>query len=215
MNKNIIEESFLKDVADHKIEIIRDNGVNRHIRFRRDNSYAYGFDLITWKGHLCYTGDMGTYVFARIEDMFNFFIMDKSDFNHSHKNKLNINTGYWAEKVLSMDRHGKIKEFSSELFEAAIKDYFESYFENTDDVDEKEDCWEEIESRVLSYSEENEYAAMDAAIKFEHNGFEFVDFFETNCREYTLHYIWCLYAIVWGILKYRKLLVDTDLIKDE
>lgn len=212
MNKNITEKRFLKDVSNHKIEIIRDDGVNRHIRFRRDNSYVYGFDLITWKGHLCYTGDMGTYVFARIEDMFDFFIMDKSDFNYSYKNKLNINSGYWAEKVLSMDRYGKIKEFSPELFEVAIKEAFENYFS---DEEGKEDCWSEIESRVLSCSEDNEYVAMDAAMSFEYNGFEFVDFFETNCREYTLHYIWCLYAIVWGILKYRKLLVDTDLMKDK
>lgn len=205
MNKDITEERFLKDVSTHKIEIIRDDGVDRHIRFKRENSYAYGFDLITWKGHLCYTGDMGTYVFARIEDMFDFFIMDKSDFNHSGNRKLNINPGYWAEKVLSVDKHYGIKEYSSELFESTIKEAFRDYFEDEEDIEKKDKCWNEIESKVLSYSDESEECAMRVVINFECDGFEFTDLWGLDFKEYTVHYIWCLYAIVWGILEYRKL----------
>lgn len=35
--------------------------------------------------------------------------------------------------------------------------------------------------------------------------FEFIDFFDYGSAErFTWHYIWCLYAIVWGIMKYDE-----------
>lgn len=73
------EQRFLNDVANHEMIIIRDDGVNRHVRFKRPNSSCMYFDLITWPGHLCYTGDMGSYVFRRLEDMFEFFRTDRND----------------------------------------------------------------------------------------------------------------------------------------
>ncbi len=69
------EARFLKDVANHEMQIIRDDGVQRHLRFKKPGTMCYHFDLITWGGHLCYTGDMGTYVFTRVHDMFDFFRM--------------------------------------------------------------------------------------------------------------------------------------------
>ena len=33
---------------------------------------------------------------------------------------------------------------------------------------------------------------------------EFYDFWETDLEEYTFRYLWCLYAIVWGITQYDK-----------
>ena len=46
------EEQFLKDAADHQMEVLRDDGVNRHLRFRNPESNAYWFDIITWPGAL-------------------------------------------------------------------------------------------------------------------------------------------------------------------
>ena len=71
------EQSFLKDVAEHQMTVLRDDGVNRHVQFRRPGTICMGFELITWPGYLCYTGDMGTYVFRRLEDMFEFFRTDR------------------------------------------------------------------------------------------------------------------------------------------
>ena len=39
-------------------------------------------------------------------------------------------------------------------------------------------------------------------------GYEFTDFWEHNFQEYTYHYIWQLYAIVWGINVWDKSLKD-------
>jgi hypothetical protein len=30
----------------------------------------------------------------------------------------------------------------------------------------------------------------------------FTDFFEHSLEDYTFHYIWCCYALVWGIRQY-------------
>ena len=47
------EERFLKNAAAHQMEVLRDDGVNRHLRFRNPESSAYWFDIITWPGTLC------------------------------------------------------------------------------------------------------------------------------------------------------------------
>lgn len=191
------EERFLSDVTDHKMEIIRDDGVNRHLKFRKPGTGCYGFDLVTWPWKLCVTGDCGTFVFARLEDMFRFF---RSDVKLKEPKKLFINTGYWEEKVLSADRHGGTQMFSERIFKEAVKRSFDLHFEDAEDGDKKARCWDEIEDRVLCCS--NEYEAYDAIGSFEHEGFTFVDFFEYNTKEYTFKFLWCLYAIAWGIEQY-------------
>lgn len=88
-------ESFMRDVATHEMTVFRDDGLYRHIRFRRPNTMRTHFDLITYPGYLCYSGDMGTYVFSRLDDMFEFFRTDRD-----------INPGYWSEKLQAVDNHG-------------------------------------------------------------------------------------------------------------
>lgn len=194
-------ERFLKDIQDHEMNIIRDEGLYRHIRYKRPGSMSYYYDLITWKGHLCITGDMGTYVFSRIEDMFEFFV-DEEDLGN---NKLTINPYYWQQKVLSESRFGDgVEEFSSELFEENIKRHFELYFEDEGDEDIKKETWEAIKNEILYYTDDHSYFLYDRVFNFEYKGFQFDDFWETNNKVYTFHYIWICYAIVWGIKKYFK-----------
>lgn len=33
-------------------------------------------------------------------------------------------------------------------------------------------------------------------------GFEFVDFFDGSMNRFTFHFLWCCYALAWGINKY-------------
>lgn len=197
------EESFLKYVENHSMKIIRDDDLHRHLSFTNNGSSVYRFDLITWPGHLCISGDCGTYVFARIPDMFSFFRMDKNDFNYSEKRGLNINPGYWGEKLKSIDKQGRYKDYYPEIFEEKIKEYFEDWeFESED---QKEDVWAEIEAEVLNNAYDGETRAFDAALCFESsNGHQFDDFWEVDSTDYTFHYIWCLYAIVYGIHMYDQ-----------
>ncbi|MEN5374297.1 hypothetical protein [Stenotrophomonas hibiscicola] len=41
---------FEKDTAEHQMEVLLDNGVYRHLRFKRPGSYAFSFDVVTWPG---------------------------------------------------------------------------------------------------------------------------------------------------------------------
>jgi hypothetical protein len=113
-----IAERFAADTAQHEMTVLRDDGLYRHLQFVRvapspktgkpERSSFYWFELVTWPGHLAITGDCGTYVFARIEDMFGFF--------RGHR----VNPGYWAEKVRG---DVNLKKYSSDLFRQRTTEY--------------------------------------------------------------------------------------------
>lgn len=185
-----IKRKFLVDVADHQIYVLLDNGVYRHLRFRADSS-VYWFDLITWPGCLTINGDMGTYVFSRLEDMFQFFRTDR-DYGGS----LYIRLSYWAEKVRADDVHSPVREYSPEVFRAAVMNRIQ------DDENVTPEIREGIELEVLKKADDGQYAAMEAAVNFEHDDFRLTDFWEVNITDYTWHFVWCCFAIAWGIEKY-------------
>lgn len=206
-NNNVCtEDRFLNDVKDHKISIVKDDGVHRFIRFKRPNTISYWFDITTWPGFLCISGDMGTYVFSRLNDMFEFFRADPKHFQ-SKGESLGINPGYWGEKLRSIDHNNGFKEFDSAEFESRVKDHFKTYMAPDISDDLKSELWQEIKENVLFYSDEEcrAYSAINDFRFTSDDGeeFEFVDFFDSGSTEiYTFHYIWCLYAIVWGISQY-------------
>lgn len=111
------QDRFLKDAGSHVMTVIRDDGVHRHLRFRKapPAGSEYWFDLITWPGSLCIDGDMGTYVFRRLPDMFEFFCTDR-EYNEKRGRKLGINAGYWGEKLQATANHGGHIEFSKSDF---------------------------------------------------------------------------------------------------
>ncbi len=187
------EESFLRDVAEHQMQILRDDGVYRHIRFKQPGTSDMHFDLITWPWRLCYTGDMGTFVFQRLEDMFVFFRTDR----HRDKPGLHTNPGYWSEKVEAADRHDGIKEYRAEKFRRRITEWL-------DDAGASPELREAVEDEVLSCADEGEYEARRAVRDFDHeDGADiFTDFWEIDLTEYTHRFMWCCYALAWGIQKY-------------
>lgn len=210
MSETCTEDIFLRDIAKHKMVVLRDDGIDRHIRFTREGSINMRFDIITWPGHLCYTGDMGTFVFSRIEDMFDFFRTAKNDFNYNKKG-LSINLGYWGEKLLSVSRFGGYEEFDSDYFAKVIRQYrLEWIREHRDFLTKDERCelWEAIEDEVLSAIDDGENQAQVAAHNFSHvinrQVFQFDDLFDHNFTRATFHYIWCCYALAWGIEQYDK-----------
>ncbi len=188
-------EDFKRCVASHEMIVIRDDGVNRHIRFQRPGTMCMHFDILTWPGYLCYTGDMGTYVFRRLHDMFQFFRRDEG------RPEYRIDFRYWAEKMEAADRRDGFEEFSADTFRSEVKDYFEQATDDDEDWTEsrKSALWDEIERDVLDRSEEyGEHGAFLALRDFRYDGFEFVDW-ERSCKEYTHRFLWCCHALEWGI----------------
>ena len=209
------EERFLRDVSKHEMTVIRDDGVHRHIRFKQPDSSNMFFDLVTWPGFLCYSGDMGTYVFQRTQDMFGFF--------RKNGRLDGIDRRYWAEKIEAADNTG-VTRHSHDEFMRQINDWVDQHAEGDkpgDDEPEQLALWAEayaelraeVESEVLS-ADSNEVRCFDAANDFEHAGdawqafhgpdakFEFTDFWEVDTKEYTPRFLWCCYALAWGIEQY-------------
>lgn len=185
-NRKYAFERFMKDTASHKMETLLDNGMYRHLKFTNGGSSFYRFDLVTWPGHLCACGDMGTFVFMRVDDMFRFFRSDKG--------KLDINPSYWAEECQT----GKesLEEYRPEIFRACIEAWM-------DEAEFSMEARKAVAEEVLSCADYGEYEAIRAALDFEVDGQQgFPDFYECRLRDWTFQYLWICYAIVWGIQQY-------------
>lgn len=198
---------FLRDVKDHVIEIIRDGDINRHIRFRKPGSMCMHFDLITWPGYLCYTGDMGTYVFSRLDDMFQFFRKDPDQ---------SIDFRYWAEKLQAVDASmgkGSATEFDPERFKEVINGYRLRWIKDGRDAltkVQRRELWEAVDDEVLHYLDQGEHTVFDEANRFQWQAgvkqytYSFNDLWDLRFTRHTYHFLWCCHALAWGINLYDK-----------
>lgn len=183
------EESFLKDVSKHVMTVVRDDGVHRHLRFKQPESSNMFFDIVTYPHFLVYSGDMGCYVFSRINDMFEFF-------RGSADGSLRINLGYWSEKLEATDKPDGHERYEPD----ALREHLEAWLKEQE-VDE--DLRERIEDEVLSYADDGEVRARDAMTSFQYEGrYPFQDSWECDFTEYTYRFVWCCYALAWAIRTY-------------
>lgn len=217
MDTNEIETHFLSDVSSHQMEVIRDDGASRHIRFKTPGTVCYFFDLITWPGSLCITGDCGTYVFQRLTDMFEFFRTDRT--HRRDPSKLAINLQYWTEKLVAVDggrRGGNVKEFDPDAFTKVINEYRVQWMRDakesgTLDKENRRLLWESVDDQVLFNLEDGGDRAQMAAYDFNYDpsggsrsreSWSFTDLFEHDFTEYTHSIVWNCYALAWGIEQY-------------
>ena len=192
MVENWSEEGFLQDVREHRMTVLHDSGVYRHVRFAKPGTCLMQFDLVTWPGYLAFSGDVGAYVFSRLRDMFEFF----RDSRPWPTGPIEVNLGYWAEKCQAQDCSSGIREYSPERFREKVEQWVA-------DADLSEECRAAVQREVLSRAEEGEYAARQALEQFDREyrlGFE--DFWEADCRDWTVRYVWCCRALCWAIHQY-------------
>lgn len=213
------EQQFLKDVESHVMEVIKDDGLYRHIRFREPGTMMQHFDLITWPGYLCYCGDMGTYVFTRLADMFQFFRTDRKYAQESGRT-LGINRSYWSEKLQAVDgqrRNGSAMEFSEEKFRRVINEFRvhwvrEAAREQALDKEQRRELWEAVDQEVLGELDNSGDFAKYAAYRFSWSPsssrrdeyWSFQDLWEHSFEDYTHRFTWCCYALAWGVQKYDE-----------
>ena len=191
MNNQMNKEDFLKDVANHQLTILKDDGIYRHIHLGSPNTNNQSFEIVTWPGYLSYSGDMGCFVFSRLEDMFRFFRDSSGD--------LKINTGYWSEKLHAVDSCDGYKKFSWDSFVESLMEFCET---------EEQKKWMNDE---LEYIENDEFGAVEFYRNFDNDNdlsIDLSDFFECTHSVPTQRYLWCCYALVWAIKQY-------DLVKQE
>lgn len=156
------------------------NGIYRHIVFQQQkHAFLHRFELITTPGLLTIHGDMGTWCFSRVDDMFTFFRGNPGD----------INPSYWHEKLQA--GRNDATEFDGEYFKECLMDNLdeEASQELLDAIEDIE--WSDFEPDVRRQVDELEV-----------DGFRFTDTWEIKGHKYNYQFIWCLYAIVWGIRQY-------------
>lgn len=200
------QKRFERDVASHVMTVVRDDGIDRHIKFRRPDCSSYWFEILTWRGTLCIRGDMGTYVFSRLEDMFQFFRTD----DRGDPARLYINKGYWAEKLQAVSCNGygagSAETFSADKFKRRVVERFREYCRDRYVAhDKRQEMWEALREDVLEAADDNGASrAWDTLNEFHDRDHPriFEDCWEWNCKEYTFHFVWNLYAIAWAIRKY-------------
>lgn len=191
-----VRKRFAEDTKDHRLEIVHDDGVHRCLYVSKASTSSYSFWITTWPGRLCFSGDMGCYVFSRLHDMFQFHRRGAK--GESGK----ISFSYWAEKVEAEDRHCKVEKFEAAAFAAAARAQLAEYIAEHEGInaDDQERLTEEVDQAV-GYAEDGDvlsaYRAMDDAEHGRRRPFQ--DFSETNCDELTWSFVWCCYAIEWAI----------------
>ena len=138
-----------------------------------------------------------------------------------------INTGYWGEKLEAVKRHGGYLEYDADMVREQVEEHLESWIKWEELSEEDAKSLREAAEEEINYGEgrDNAYSSISS---FEHKigeeayweqstrdlvgagspkfkTFQFQDIFEWRWEDYTAHYVWCCYAIVWGINQYDAL----------
>lgn len=165
-----VRERIANDLKHHVVTERHAVGLYRHWRCQKPDTWCMGFDIVTWPGSLCFTGDMGDYLFQRTADMVAFMESACKSYD------------YAAEKCVAHD--GRLEEFSGELLEEVLAEV----------LAEKPDTAEAIQDIRSAYSEcDNGHDAYRAM--YESNLWDGCDM--PSCEIYTFHFLWCLHAIKW------------------
>lgn len=213
------QDRFERDVEQHQMTVIRDDGANRHLSFRKPGTSIYWFDIITWPGHLCINGDCGTYVFRRLPDMFEFFRSDKH--KGQEEGRLYTNPQYWTEKLVAASANGRhlsgVEELDMPGFKRMVMEEIDEYMEVKDGnpfggelvTEVKRDLNYEVFGDLYDSTPINEahrriyeFSFVDPATNKTHHPFEGT---ESVPKNYTFHVMWNLYAIAWAIRHYDAL----------
>ena len=137
-------------------------------------------------------GDIGAYVFSQTEDMLAFFSNDD----------LSIDPVYWTQILQATSKTEGHERFTEEAFEKAIERVFSTWeFESQA---ERDQAWQRVQTAMLCATTEEQAWENLTAFKSK-SGYPFQKFGRLNFRAFTPHYIWCLFAIVWGIQQYQAL----------
>lgn len=193
MDYKEVYEAFVQDVKDHVVIVELDQGVFRHLVCKKPGTTIQSFEITTWPGYLAVTGDMGAFLFSRVNDMFEFFRTGKEPWM--------ISFGYWAEKCQAVDRRDGFRQFSAKRFDEVVLDWISEWPEEA-----KEEAKEALLNKDFGTEDKARYEAAHVRCTDLSDGtlYDFSDFFEADVTEYTWHFIWCCYAIEWAIKKYDE-----------
>lgn len=204
------KDQFFIDVHDHQLTVIKDDGLYRHLRLSRPKSSTYRFDIITWPGYLAVAGDMGEWVFTRLDDMFEFF--------RGGLERPSID--YWAEKCRAADRTSRqpIYEFDRAMATLHVEEWIDDYIHQWGEGIDNSWRGDSLRGSVLDSLESamNDEETVDAFFRWmadvNEDGFT-IDYFDMTFRRFqrwSFAFEWICYAIPWAIDQYdSRMSVET------
>lgn len=208
----------LSAFRNHRLTIERDDGVFRSLFFGAPNTGNYHFRLNTWPGHLCISGDIGTYVFSRTYDMFQFH----ATADDWASMPIEINPHYWAEKLQTggdsrrsvQNHYIDVPHIVQNVVEAfrqiprhefakwpARRHAFEDLRHEVIDSLSEDDSAEYVAGMLDRYTVPDSYLN-------EYKDISLVDGtsweWGLTRSEYKYGFLICCYAVVWGIKSYAQ-----------
>lgn len=188
----IDEQQFLNRVKNHKLTVIKEDGLYRHLQVAIPGEYIESWNIHTWPGYLAMVGDMGNWVFQRTEDMLRFF--------RSEGDSIKINPYYWAEKLQAQEHEGW-NGFSIESFHKRVQDFAVEAC-NVNSFDEVPE--EKKDDLYSLLNAEDEYYAVASLREFNCEWLDLADFWDGRhtCHEVRSHFLFACYAIAWTVKLY-------------
>ena len=191
------ESDFLKLTERHLMLPVMDNRHHRHLRFQRQDSLDAHFDIVTWPGRLCISGDRGCYVFGGQLDMMSVFRAPDRDTIPAGVT-LPVKLDEWQAMLVSEDTVRGTETFDPEMFAAEVHGFL-------DEAGATDAVRAAAVADVISEASMGEISAMTAVEGFNKDGFQFPDASEFDCHSYSRGFLFCCYAIVWAIGFYDEM----------
>ncbi|MEU6263717.1 hypothetical protein [Saccharopolyspora shandongensis] len=117
---------FQKQTESHRLVVLHDDGIYRHLRIQAPGTRMWSWDVSTWPGHLATSGDIASgFIFSRIEDMLDFFTVPTSKQDYYTDGSPCIDMHYWAEKLVGADNLHRARIYSHRVFLQNVKNSLE------------------------------------------------------------------------------------------
>lgn len=188
-------KQFESETTEHRMTVLHDDGVYRHLRFMKPGTGIWHWEIITWPGHLTVAGDIGDgWTFEREHDMLDFFG------RNGHQS--GINPSYWSEKLPTHVRDAA-KHFTAERFEAAVR----AEIEDMDlDANQRAMLLTSLADEVFCGYDDLAWslAAIEGTWHAGGKVIQFEDMEHGEYSEWDHHFLLALFAIVFSVRKYRE-----------
>lgn len=165
--------------------------MHRHLSCSNGGSWHQRFDVVSYPGHLVFSGDMGSFIFRRETDMFAWF--------HSATIEW-LSADYVGQKVQA----GQGKEFSPGVFREVVNTIRDDWAEcGYDDQypEEFAEAFDEDGYAHITFKEETHEFLRGLSV----GPHEKTEWYEYDLDGYTFQFIWALRAMRWAISTYYEM----------
>lgn len=180
---------FSASTATHRLAVLRDDGLYRHLRMAVPGTGIWSWEVVTWPWHLYVGGDIGMgYTFSREADMLAF--MDTSGYGDYHGDGSPLlQADYWAEK-LSPACRDSASRYSPEKFLRRVEEAIQDRTSGLDADHLIDEGWARRAREGAQEVADDEYEARQWLVEN-----WFADAWEFDLKAFDHHYLLALYAI--------------------